>query len=252
MENKDILAVVGTKEITVFDIDSALNSLGPQRAMQFQSEEGRKKLLEDLINQELFYLNAIENGADEEEEFKAEMVKIKENFLKQYAIGKLLSNVKVEEKEAKEFYENNKDQFKSPEGVQASHILVEDESKAKDILAEINNGLSFEEAAKNHSKCPSNERGGDLGFFSKGQMVPEFENAAFSMEKGEVSKPVKTQFGYHIIKLTDKKEADSKSFDDVKDDIYGQLIHKQQQVTYFEKVEELKAKHKVTINDPER
>ncbi|CAH2214067.1 peptidylprolyl isomerase [Tepidibacter aestuarii] len=249
MEKKDVLAVVGTKEITVTDVDSALHSLGPQRAMQFQSEEGRKKLLEDLINQELFYLNAIENNADEEEEFKNEMKKIKENFLKQYAIGKLLSNVKVEETEAKEFYENNKEQFKSPEGVQASHILVEDEAQAKEILAEINNGLSFEDAAKKYSKCPSNERGGDLGLFSKGQMVPEFENAAFSMEKGEISEPVKTQFGYHIIKLTDKKEADTKSFDEVKDNIYGQLIHKQQQVTYFEKVEELKSKYNVTINE---
>lgn len=249
MEKKDILAVVGTKEITTMDVDSALQGLGPQRAMQFQSEDGRKKLLEDLINQELFYLNAIENGADEEEEFKNEMKKIKENFLKQYSIGKLLSNVKVEEKEAKEFYENNKEQFISAEGVQASHILVEDESQAKEISAEINNGLSFEDAAKKYSKCPSNERGGDLGFFSKGQMVPEFENAAFNMEKGEVSEPVKTQFGYHIIKLTDKKDADTKSFDEVKDNIYGQLIHKQQQVTYFEKVEELKSKYSVTINE---
>lgn len=248
MEKKDILAVVGTKEITAMDVDSALQSLGPQRAMQFQSEEGRAKLLEDLINQELFYLNAIDNNADEEEEFKNEMKKIKENFLKQYAIGKLLSEVKVEEKEAKEFYENNKEQFISAEGVQASHILVEDESQAKEISAELNNGLSFEDAAKKYSKCPSNERGGDLGFFSKGQMVPEFENAAFSMEKGEVSEPVKTQFGYHIIKLTDKKDADTKSFDEVKDNIYGQLIHKQQQVTYFEKVEELKSKYSVTIN----
>ncbi|MCT4508034.1 MAG: peptidylprolyl isomerase [Tepidibacter sp.] len=249
MEKKDVLAVVGTKEITVADVDSAIQSLGPQRAMQFQSEEGRKKLLEDLINQELFYLNAVENNADEEEEFKNEMKKIKENFLKQYAIGKLLSEVRVEEKEAKEFYENNKEQFKSPEGVQASHILVDDEAKAKEILAEINDGLSFEDAAKKYSKCPSKERGGDLGLFSKGQMVPEFENAAFSMEKGEVSEPVKTQFGYHIIKLTDKKDADTKSFDEVKDNIYAQLIHKQQQVTYFEKVEELKAKYSVTINE---
>ncbi|MEJ8554371.1 peptidylprolyl isomerase [Tepidibacter sp. Z1-5] len=249
MEKKDILAVVGTKEITAADVDSALNSLGPQRAMQFQSEEGRKKLLEDLINQELFYLNAIENGADEEEEFKSEMKRIKENFLKQYSIGKLLSSVKVEEKEAKEFYENNKEQFKSAEGVQASHILVEDESQAKEISAEINSGLSFEDAAKKYSKCPSNERGGDLGFFSKGQMVPEFENVAFNMAKGEISQPVKTQFGYHLIKLTDKKDADTKSFDEVKDNIYSQLIYKQQQVTYFEKVEELKSKYSVTINE---
>ncbi len=89
--------------------------------------------------------------------------------------------------------------------VKASHILVKSEQQAKDIKTQINNGASFESMAKEYSMCPSGANGGDLGFFSRGQMVPEFENAAFGLALGKVSDPVKTQFGYHLIKVTDKK-----------------------------------------------
>ncbi|SHG91788.1 peptidylprolyl isomerase [Tepidibacter thalassicus] len=248
MEKKDILAIVGKKEITKNDVESALKSLGTQRSMQFNSEEGRKKLLEDLINQELFYLEAIENKVDEEEEFKTEMEKIKENFLKQYSINKLLNSVIVEEKEINDFYNNNKSQFKSPESVKASHILVEEKTQAEEILKKLHNGLSFEDAAKKYSKCPSNQTGGDLGYFTKGQMVPEFEKAAFEMKKNEISKPIKTQFGYHIIKVYDKKEETIKPLSEVKDSIFNQILYRKQQIAYFEKIEKLKNKYEVKIN----
>jgi parvulin-like peptidyl-prolyl isomerase len=89
--------------------------------------------------------------------------------------------------------------------VRASHILVNTEQEAKNILNQINSGTSFEQLAKQHSECPSGSNGGDLGFFGRGQMVGPFEVAAFSMEPGQVSQPVKTQFGYHVIKVTGKR-----------------------------------------------
>mgnify|MGYP001272199882 CR=1 FL=1 len=89
------------------------------------------------------------------------------------------------------------------ESISARHILVEDESKAKELLTKIKAGESFQELAKAHSKCPSGREGGDLGQFGKGQMVKEFEDAAFSLNAGDVSEPVKTQFGYHLIMRTD-------------------------------------------------
>lgn len=89
--------------------------------------------------------------------------------------------------------------------IKASHILVKTEGEAIDLVGKIKNGESFEKLAKANSNCPSGRNGGDLGYFGKGQMVREFENAAFALSVGEVSKPVKTQFGWHIIKLTDKK-----------------------------------------------
>jgi peptidyl-prolyl cis-trans isomerase C len=89
--------------------------------------------------------------------------------------------------------------------VRASHILVGTEQEANNLLSQINSGKSFEELAQKHSQCPSGRKGGDLGFFTKGQMVPEFESAAFSMQPGQVSRPIKTQFGYHLIKVTGTK-----------------------------------------------
>jgi peptidyl-prolyl cis-trans isomerase C len=92
-----------------------------------------------------------------------------------------------------------------PKQVNCSHILVKTEKEAKDLMARIAAGEKFEEVAKKYSKCPSGKSGGSLGWFGKGQMVPEFEKAAFEGEKGKVIGPVKTQFGYHIIKVNDQK-----------------------------------------------
>jgi len=89
--------------------------------------------------------------------------------------------------------------------VRASHILVDTEKEANDLLKRINAGESFEELAKQHSKCPSGKNGGDLGYFSRGQMAVEFEEAAFELSKGKVSKPVQTDFGFHLIKVVDRR-----------------------------------------------
>lgn len=89
--------------------------------------------------------------------------------------------------------------------IRASHILVNNEEHAKQLLEEIKKGVKFEDLAKKFSKCPSGSKGGDLGFFGKGMMVPQFENAAFKLKIGEISSLIKTQFGYHLIKKTDEK-----------------------------------------------
>lgn len=92
-----------------------------------------------------------------------------------------------------------------PKKIRASHILVKTEQEALAAKFDVNHGKSFEEVAQSISICPSKKKGGDLGFFSRGMMVKEFEDAAFSMKPGEISKPIKTQFGYHIIKVTDSQ-----------------------------------------------
>ncbi len=92
-----------------------------------------------------------------------------------------------------------------PSQVRASHILVDSEAEAKRLLNMIRAGKKFEKLAKKHSKCPSGKKGGDLGYFGRGMMVPEFDNVVFTMNKGEVSSPVKTQFGYHLIMVVDRR-----------------------------------------------
>ncbi len=129
--------------------------------------------------------------------------------------------------------------------IRASHILVKEEGEAKEISNEIKEGLSFEEAAGKYSICPSKEKGGDLGEFGRGQMVPEFEEVAFIIEEGKISEPVKTEFGYHLIKIIDKKEAGISPLEEVKDQITKQVIAMKQQERYLNKTKELKNKYKV-------
>lgn len=248
MNNSKVLATVNGREITQDIVLRFLNDLGPQTAMQFQSPEGMKKVVDELINQEVLYLDAIENNFSEEEGYKVELERLKEGLMKQYAVSKLLSGASVEEEEVKSFYEENKEQFKNPESAVASHILVDSEEKAKEVLEEIKDGISFEDAANRYSSCPSKEKGGDLGEFTRGKMIPEFEDVAFSMEIDTISEPVKSQFGYHVIKLVDKKEESQSNFEEVKDQINQQLLGMKQQEIYLNKINELKENYEVVNN----
>lgn len=249
MDNQKVLASVGSREITEGDMQRFLRSFDPQTAAQFRTPDGRKRLLEELINQELLYLDAVENKLDKDDEFVEQMEIAKVDLVKQYAINKLLADMKISEDEMLTYYNQNALKYRSAESVMASHILVNSLEHAEQALREINNGLTFEEAAQKYSTCPSSENGGDLGYFTRGRMVPEFENAAFDMEKGEISKPVKTQFGYHLIKLVDRKEEGARSFDDVKDQIMQELLGQKQQETYYSKVDQLKSSYPVKINE---
>ena len=241
---KKILAKVGQKEITNLDVQGAIQGLDPFQAQQFQTEEGQKYVLDDLINQELLYMYAKDNNIDQDEEFRTEMKRVEENVLKQYVINKILTSVKLTEEEKKAFFEAQKQSFSKPETASAKHILVDSEEKAKDILGKINAGeVSFEDAAKEHSTCPSKDAGGDLGTFGRGQMVPEFENAVFNMNNGEVSGPVKTQFGYHLIKLENKNESSIPEYDEVAEEVGKTLLFQKQGEVYQQKLNEVKEKY---------
>jgi peptidyl-prolyl cis-trans isomerase C len=205
MNRNTVLATVNGKEITEQDVYAFLSELDPQIAAQFNSPDGIKRLVNELVNGEMLYLYAMENSFDQEEDFKSELERVKANILKKYAVNKMLSDVSATEDEIAQFYNDNSERFQKPEAVRASHILVDEFEKAKEIQEEIHQGLSFEEAAPKYSTCPSRQVGGDLGEFERGKMVPEFEEAAFNLKEGELSEPVKTQFGYHLIKLQYKK-----------------------------------------------
>lgn len=245
MDQNKVLVEVNGNKITQQDVYAFLNGLGQQAAMQFQSPDGMKQIADELANQELLYLDAVEKGLDEEEDFRAEMENMKKNVLKQYAMHKLFHDISVTEEEIKDYYEEHKEQFQTPETIRASHILVEDEKEAEKIFGEIEEGKSFEDAAKEYSTCPSKENGGDLGEFPRGSMVPEFEKAAFEMELDKVSKPVETQFGYHIIKVVSKKEKVVNSLDEVKDKVTEQITGLKQQERYLDTTQDLKKKYEV-------
>ncbi len=246
MENK-VIAVVDGREITEQHMAHLINTIGPERMAQFQGEQGKSQLVQELINQELFYSHAMAKGYQEESDYLNEVEIVRANLLKSYAIRKFLGEVKFDQTDVEKYYAANKAQFVEPEKVKASHILVADEQKMAEVKAALDGGESFEDVAKAHSTCPSKERGGDLGFFGKGQMVPEFEQVAFEMNVGDVSEPVKTQFGYHIIKLDDKKPESELALDAVRPQIEQHLLHQAQNQAYFDKIAELKETYKVEV-----
>lgn len=245
MENKT-LAVVNGNEIKESDLQALMKNLG-QNAAYFQGPEGRKKLIDELIMHELMYTDALEKNLDNDEEFVEVMNNMKKSMLQQYNLRKMFNEITLSDEELKEYYEKHKEDFVTDEMVKASHILVDSEEKAAEILKQINEGLSFEEAAQEFSSCPSKQSGGSLGQFGKGQMVPEFEEAVFSMQVGEVSGPVKTQFGYHIIKLTEHSPKESATFEEVLQEVKDSCFMEKQEMVYNNKKEELSKKYKVEI-----
>ncbi|MBF4694128.1 peptidylprolyl isomerase [Fusibacter ferrireducens] len=240
-----VLVKVNGREITENDLNAFFATLGQQVQGQFQGEQGKARLLDELVYQELFYAEAVESDVENTPAFKAELDKMKESLLKQFNIKALIDSVEVTEEEAKAFYDANPQYFESQEQVKASHILVDTEEEAQKIKAEIDGGLNFEEAASKYSSCPSSEKGGDLGFFQKGQMVPEFEKVAFELAENVVSEPVKTQFGYHIIVKKGTQPGGVQELPMVINQIMQQLLIQKQNEAYLSKVEALKSKYTI-------
>lgn len=175
--------------------------------------------------------------------------RLKEDIiLKSYIEDAFYSKIEISEDEIKSFYKENEDKFVSPEQVKASHILVKEEEKINEVNEKIKSGDSFEEVAKEHSECPSGKNGGDLGFFGKGKMVPEFEKAAFELSVGELSEPIKTDFGFHLIKVTDKNEGGKQTLEEVTDGIKRHLEQTTAQKLISEKIKDLRESAVIEID----
>lgn len=243
-ENKILATVQGTA-ITENDIDAMIVALG-QRGQGYNNPQGRQMILEQVINRKLLVLDADKNLYEYDPQFKAELAQVKEEMLANFVIRKAVESVTVSDEEVQKEYDGNPDKFKKGESVAASHILVDTEEKANELMEKINaKEISFEDAARENSSCPSGQNGGSLGEFTRGQMVPEFDEACFTMEVGEMRGPVKTQFGYHIIKLTAKNEAETMSFEEVKDGLRQQMLAEKQQNAYESKINQLKIMYPV-------
>lgn len=247
MTNEKILATVENLTVTQSEVDEMAMMLTQQRGQDFNNPQGKAMVLEQLINKKLLLLDASKNLYEHNPEFKAHLQKVKEDLLADFVISKTMEKITVTDEEAKKLYEENKDNFQTGETVNASHILVDSEEKANDLKEKIeNNEITFENAAKENSSCPSSQNGGNLGDFTRGQMVPEFDEACFSMNEGELSAPVKTQFGYHLIKLNSKKPSELRSFEEVKESIKRNVLSEKQHKAYESKLNQLKILYPVT------
>jgi foldase protein PrsA len=253
-------ASVNGEKITKEELDTKLtemygaeilDSLITNKVIEMEAAKKKVKVTGNEIDEELTKLEESYGGeeafAAALEQNQVSMDKIREDIEVYLLAEKMIgTSIDVSEEEMKSYFEENKDSFDQKEQVKASHILVEDEATAKKIKEELDHGKDFAELAKEHSTDTSNaDTGGDLGYFGKGEMAEEFEKAAFALENGAISEPVKTEFGYHIIKLVDKKAAKTAKFDEHKDEIKELLFDQKVQAEYTNWLEEKKAEYKI-------
>lgn len=242
--NNDVIAVVAGHEITEADFDAFKKGLPAEQQQYLQNPDAVEFFKKQFVSLYLFAELGKEDKLNETDEFKDMMKNVERDFLGQMAMRRVLDAITVTDEEAKAYYDEHTDMFKKSETVHAKHILMEAEDAIKDVLAKIESEvLSFEEAAKNHSTCPSGQRGGDLGEFGRGQMVAEFEEAAFAADLNKVIGPVKTQFGYHLIKVEGHSDAATSPYEEVKDAVKANLMKQKQQQAIDEKEAELRAKY---------
>ncbi len=250
----DILVTVNGKNITKQEAETFVNASSPQAHFSGLDKSQQTMIVDRLIEKALFTELAAKEGIDKKPEFQRNMEKIKEELLVNMWMKTQMDNVVVSDSEAKAFYDKNADKFIQKASVHARHILVKDEKDATVLIDEMKAlkgdalKAKFIELAKAKSTGPSGPKGGDLGSFSKGQMVPEFSKAVWALEVGTITdKPVKTQFGYHVIYLEDKKDASTTPYDKVKDKIIASLKQKQFATKITEMAKELKSKASIVM-----
>ncbi len=248
----DILVTVNGKNITKQDAETFVNASSPNKHFSQLDAAQQNMIQERLVEKALFTELAKKEGVEKNPEFIRNMAKIKDELLVNMWMKMQMDNAIVSDSEAKEFYDKNADKFMEKDSVHARHILVKEEKEAQsiiDTLAPLKGKAlkeKFIELAKAKSTGPSGPKGGDLGSFSKGQMVPEFSKAVWALKVGTITtKPVKTQFGYHVIYLENKTEAKPASYEQVKEKIIMTLKQKQFAAKITEVAKELKSKAKI-------
>ena len=250
--NAKVFATVDGKDITDVDLAPMLAGM-PGVNFETLPAEIQNQVIDRAIDLRVLINEAKKSGIEKDELYKKQLEIVKDDIALRAWQAKELNNTKVSDKEIEDFYNKNKDKFIEPAAIAASHILVEKEDDAKKIIADLSKlkgdelKKKFSEIAKEKSIDPSGKQnGGDLGYFVKEQMVPEFGEAANKLKKGELTKtPVKTQFGYHVILKNDAKDKKQLGLAEVKDYIKSIVKQEKFQADFEKKVKDLKSKAKI-------
>lgn len=217
-QSDPVVAKVNGAEVKQSDLNAAEEELAGQLP-PMTADAKRDYLVTYVADMMLVAKAAEDRKLGETEEFKRKLASARSKLLME-ALLQAEAKAAVTDEAMRKVYDEAIKQMADEEEISARHILVETEDEAKKILADLKKGADFVVLAKEKSKDPgSKENGGDLGFFSKEQMVPEFAEAAFKLDKGQLSDPVKTQFGWHVIRVDDKRKKQPPEFDKVKDQI---------------------------------
>jgi peptidyl-prolyl cis-trans isomerase C len=226
-QDDPLIATVNGVEIRQSDLTLAEEDMG-QTAQQLPDDARREQLISYVADVILASKAAEAKKVNERKEFKSRIAFIRSKLLMEILLleeGKAAATDQALHK----VYDEAIKQMADEQEVRARHILVATEAEAKAVLAEIKKGTDFAELAKQKSKDPgAAAEGGDLGYFTKEQMVPEFAEVAFKLDKGQVSEPVKTQFGWHIIKVENKRTKPAPEYDKVKDQVQTFVMRRAQ------------------------
>src|SRR5436305_4169962 len=225
-EANPVLARVNGAEIRASDVALAEEELGPSLA-QMDPATKKENVLSFLIDMKIVSKEAEDKKIADRDDFKTRLAFARNRLLMDNLLA-VEGKAATTDENMKKVYEDAAKQISGEQEVHARHILVETEDQAKKIEAELKKGADFAELAKKESKDPGASDGGDLGFFTKDQMVPEFSTAAFALEPGKISDPVKTQFGWHVIQVEEKRTRKAPDFEQVKPQIETYVVRKAQ------------------------
>ncbi len=223
-----VVATVNGRSITELDLSYAEAEIGGELG-SIPADQRRRVLVEYLIENALFAEAGEKENLGTGPAFNDRMKYLQRRALRDTYFERSIKS-SISEADAKKLYDAQVAAAKPQEEIRARHILLESEAKAKEIAEQLAKGGDFAKLAKEHSKDPgSKDDGGDLGFFSRGQMVPQFEETAFKLKKGEVSPPIQSQFGWHIIKLDDQRQRGAPPFEQIKGRIINSMVHRKAQ-----------------------
>jgi peptidyl-prolyl cis-trans isomerase C len=262
-KDDDVVAKIGDRKITISEFNKMLGYLDSEKQKVIEKNPQLKEnILQQYIQGIVISNLAKKKGFDKNPELKEQLELLKDNIIAiEYLKKEVTNKVEVSEEDIKAYYESHKDEFKTPEMVRSRHILIKtdpsasdnDKKKAKEkadeILKKIKAGEDFAKLASDVSDdTGSKPKGGELGFFPKGRMVKPFEDAAFSLKPGEVSGIVETQFGYHIIKVEEKKEPGMEPFDTAKEKIKQKLLQERTKTKVTEFIEKTMKEANIEIH----
>jgi peptidyl-prolyl cis-trans isomerase C len=243
-----VLARIGAETVTEQDLNEMSNAVPERFRQYYMTPEGRKKTLDYIVNIYVMAAEAEKQGLDKAPESSRLLQFTRKDLLARLYLEKMTKDTPAPtETDAKAFYENNKAQYTTPESVHLHHVLVKTEKEAKDVLGRLKKGEKFPDIASQVSICPSRVKGGNLEWLPKGSLVKEIEDVAFTTKNGEITGPVKTKFGYHVLLVEDKKPVQESSFDQVKDYILEQIKFQKQQEQYEKMADELRKKMNVQV-----
>jgi len=250
-----VVLKVNDRAYTTADVEKELAAearrLPPQVQQLLATKDGQKQFLDRLMRRELLVQEAAKRKIDEQPEVAEQIAAFRNELMLRTLVQKEIgAKITVEDKDVQEYFQSHADEF-SGDTIRARHILVETEDEAKQVLERVTaKKEAFEDVARSTSRDTfTAPKGGDLDYMGREQMVPEFAKAAFALKVGEVSGPVKTPFGYHVIKLVDRKKGQPMPFEQVKDQLKRRLLEQRQGERFQAWLKELEGGAKITRED---